>query len=769
MRKILGFITLMLTIFLVSCDKISVEDQLFEELSIMYIAENDNANHVTSNIGLKTEIAKFPEAEIVWESTNENVIKVKENIGVVTRLAKDTKVDLIANVSYKNLEVKFTFNLTVIGIGEEDIDLDEVLNGISLPSEVTENLELVTNVSNVTITWVSNNTNVISDEGIVTRLAEDVTVTLTATASLEGKTANKEFEVLVIGTESNTKDLNAILNTITLEETVTTNLNLPHILDGVAITWESNNIDTISNEGVVVRGNNDVTVTLTATATFENQEASKTFTVKVLKFTEAPESTETPIIEVRQKSKGTNVTVHGVVTSHMSNGGYSIEDSTGAISIYAGSNQNSFLKVGNEYIISGVIDEFNGLVQIVSPKIEENLGVTEFPSSIDLTGFSLEFEDVVAYEAHVITYRNLEVTAITEPNNAYEIIIVNEDNEESMVRLDKRVNDSNKLLGIEVGEIIDLENVTIGQYQGKAQFMFTNRSVVTSRPKDPNKPEIYGAKNITYVIGVTESINYLEGVTAKNANGIDFTNKLEVDTSMVDLTEYGNYDVTILLPNIPGYGTISQTIKVYVRNEAQVGVYEGYYESLSGLVGEDFNNQLRRLIQNTGLSNEGSTNNVKAADNYNGKNYNIYTGFGGYGNREHVWPNSKLGSAPKYDLHNLRAAVISVNSSRSNYPFADKPGEYTGSRSYERMGSTWYPGDEHIGDVARIVLYISVRYNLNLNLVGNLEMFLRWHELDPVSDFELVRNDNIQNIQKNRNPFIDHPELVNIYFGYGAN
>src|SRR5690554_3228564 len=679
MRKILGFITLMLTIFLVSCDKISVEDQLFEELSIMYIAENDNANHVTSNIGLKTEIAKFPEAEIVWESTNENVIKVKENIGVVTRLAEDTKIDLIANVSYKNLEVKFTFNLIVIGIGEEDIHL------------------------------------------------------------------------------------NAILNSITLEETVTTTLNLPHILDGVAITWESNNTDTISNEGVVIRGNNDVTVTLTATATFENQEASKTFTVKVLKFIEAPESTETPIIEVRQKSKGTNVTVHGVVTSHMSNGGYSIEDSTGAISIYAGSNQNSFLKVGNEYIISGVMDEFNGLVQIVSPKIEENLGVTEFPSSIDLTGFSLEFDDVVAYEAHVITYRNLEVTAITEPNNAYEIIIVNEDNEESMVRLDKRVNDSNKLLGIEVGEIIDLENVTIGQYQGKAQFMFTNRSVVTSRPKDPNKPEIYGAKNITYVIGVTESINYLEGVTAKNANGIDYTNKLEVDTSMVDLTEYGNYDVTIFLPNILGYGTISQTIKVYVRNEAQVGVYEGYYESLSGLVGEDFNNQLRRLIQNTGLSNEGSTNNVKAADNYNGKNYNIYTGFGGYGNREHVWPNSKLGSAPKYDLHNLRAAVVSVNSSRSNYPFAD------GSGSHGKVSGGWYPGDEHIGDVARIVLYISVRYNLNLNLVGNLEMFLRWHELDPVSDFELVRNDNIQNIQKNRNPFIDHPELVNIYFGYGAN
>lgn len=186
-----------------------------------------------------------------------------------------------------------------------------------------------------------------------------------------------------------------------------------------------------------------------------------------------------------------------------------------------------------------------------------------------------------------------------------------------------------------------------------------------------------------------------------------------------------------------------------------------YYNSLEGLSESSFNQALKRLIEKTGTAT-GSTSELKQADNYNGQNFNIYTGFGSYGNREHVWPNSKLGNAPSYDLHNLRAAVVSVNSSRSNYPFVEKPSNNSGS--YQVVGQGFYPGDDHVGDVARIVLYISLRYDLSLNLVGNLQMFLRWHELDPVDDFERVRNNNIQQIQNNRNPFIDYPEFVGMYW-----
>ena len=102
----------------------------------------------------------------------------------------------------------------------------------------------------------------------------------------------------------------------------------------------------------------------------------------------------------------------------------------------------------------------------------------------------------------------------------------------------------------------------------------------------------------------------------------------------------------------------------------------------------------------------------------------------------------------KDDLHNLRAANVDVNGDRSNYPFTENNKPYTGSNPYQLLGSGWYPGDEHIGDVARIVLYISIRYKLSLSSVSNLNMFLTWHELDPVNEFEKTRNDRSYTIQK---------------------
>ena len=68
------------------------------------------------------------------------------------------------------------------------------------------------------------------------------------------------------------------------------------------------------------------------------------------------------------------------------------------------------------------------------------------------------------------------------------------------------------------------------------------------------------------------------------------------------------------------------------------------------------------------------------------------------------------------------------------------------------------------GDVARIVLYMHVAWNYQIN-VGNLNMFLSWHEQDPVSEFEIQRNNRIYEYQNNRNPFIDYPEFVQDIWG----
>lgn len=157
----------------------------------------------------------------------------------------------------------------------------------------------------------------------------------------------------------------------------------------------------------------------------------------------------------------------------------------------------------------------------------------------------------------------------------------------------------------------------------------------------------------------------------------------------------------------------------------------------------------------------------------------------GQWNREHVYANS-LGTpdldqagtdGPPYaDAHNLRPCDPQRNSSRSNKLFA------TGTGNSGAVTGGWYPGDEWKGDVARIIMYMYLRYGsqcLPSNVgVGSttgtpddmIDLFLQWNVDDPVSDFERQRNtyhENTSNTyaQGNRNPFIDNPRLATRIWG----
>ena len=93
-------------------------------------------------------------------------------------------------------------------------------------------------------------------------------------------------------------------------------------------------------------------------------------------------------------------------------------------------------------------------------------------------------------------------------------------------------------------------------------------------------------------------------------------------------------------------------------------------------------------------------------------------------NREHVFSKSLanpvligLGSSkgPGSDAHNLRPADRNTNSSRNNFKFTLGQGNsgrssitYSGPQGPETRG--WYPGDEWKGDVARMMMYMYLRY-----------------------------------------------------------
>jgi endonuclease I len=150
------------------------------------------------------------------------------------------------------------------------------------------------------------------------------------------------------------------------------------------------------------------------------------------------------------------------------------------------------------------------------------------------------------------------------------------------------------------------------------------------------------------------------------------------------------------------------------------------------------------------------------------------TGQSGAGtwNREHVFPLSlgtpNLGtSGPGSDAHHLRACDTQMNANRGNRPFT------YGSGNATAVGQNWYPGDEWKGDVARMMMYMYLRYptQCNASTVGDgpitfssfdqmPDVFLIWNAEDTVSDFERQRNEVIFQAQGNRNPFIDNPYLA---------
>ncbi len=146
-------------------------------------------------------------------------------------------------------------------------------------------------------------------------------------------------------------------------------------------------------------------------------------------------------------------------------------------------------------------------------------------------------------------------------------------------------------------------------------------------------------------------------------------------------------------------------------------------------------------------------------------------------NREHVYPKS-LGSpnlgteGPGADAHHLRPADVQRNSSRGSRKFADGSGN-----SGPTAQGHWYPGDEWKGDVARMMMYMYIRYG-NRTLPKNvgvgvttvsdpnmLQLFLEWNAEDPVSQLELQRNPLLENLQGNRNPFIDNPAFATKIWG----
>ncbi|WP_051630156.1 endonuclease [Mycoplasma simbae] len=245
---------------------------------------------------------------------------------------------------------------------------------------------------------------------------------------------------------------------------------------------------------------------------------------------------------------------------------------------------------------------------------------------------------------------------------------------------------------------------------------------------------------------------------------------------------------------------------------------DNYYASLEGLSGDALRAALFELVKkhrNHGKSynalyatyrdafvdkyyeNDGSVMDMYAENPSGNDPYKYNEGNKGNGgregggwNREHIiaqsWFNKQ--SPMRDDAHHVWPTDAEVNARHSNYPYGEVKNATFTSRNGTKVGSGVEDNqpvteviNEFKGDVARAILYFALVYrdkNLTQNgsgkrffTTGNqikpkfLQTMLTWSAKDPLTQFDLDRNNGIYKHQRNRNVFSDYPELIDVVYG----
>ena len=234
-----------------------------------------------------------------------------------------------------------------------------------------------------------------------------------------------------------------------------------------------------------------------------------------------------------------------------------------------------------------------------------------------------------------------------------------------------------------------------------------------------------------------------------------------------------------------------------------------YYNSANGLTGNQLKVALHNIVKgHTSISYGDILNAFWSTDNKgNGVVWDMYSDIpggtppyiyylgqdncgqydseGDCYNREHSWPQSWFNNdaTARTDLHHIFPTDGFVNGKRGNNAFGEVRSATWISRNGSKLGpcktsgftgTVFEPIDEYKGDLARALMYMSVRYysedgswstsdmtNKSEIKPWAIQLLLRWNDQDPVSQKEINRNNVIyRDYQHNRNPFVDHPEYA---------
>ena len=241
---------------------------------------------------------------------------------------------------------------------------------------------------------------------------------------------------------------------------------------------------------------------------------------------------------------------------------------------------------------------------------------------------------------------------------------------------------------------------------------------------------------------------------------------------------------------------------------------EQYYRKAEGLRGTQLKEALHDLIQPsyvlaygggvgktwTGFWYTDQMENMQVRDRYSNVVRYLNPDMSAVSNMniEHIWANSWWGHVKNNaycDLFNLYPADATANGRKSNNPIGIVDGTVSYTNGVTKVGKSssyradslitaWEPADQWKGDFARTYFYMATCYSHMTSLWTTTEglltvdpnspllmrpwvynLMLEWAETDPLDEIEQQRCDAIYEIQGNRNPFVDYPELCYYIWG----
>lgn len=278
-KKFFLFIAFIALIFIFGCNDTSSESDI-DKIQKVY-DEITLPNSIDRNIDLPT---KYGDVEAKWSSSNEDVIS---STGIVTQSLENIDVTLSVILSIGQTMKTKQFEVTVLG-DKSDAKIreyvEEKIKSITIPTETSENVELIKSIGDISVNWISKTPLIIWHNGIVNRSNVDQIGILSATFAYSTISLTKEYEIKVLKYTPN-ELLSLSMDKIEIPTEVSFDLNYymyPELLPGVSVSWTSSNDKVIEVTGKVHHQDVPTTVILTVTLEVGGESMNKDFEVNVL-------------------------------------------------------------------------------------------------------------------------------------------------------------------------------------------------------------------------------------------------------------------------------------------------------------------------------------------------------------------------------------------------------------------------------------------------------------------------------------------------------